>query len=1025
MEKLILIKTLSQLQDLQVYLKDKEFIAFDTETNGVEKDSRVIGFSVCADTELAYYVILSYWDNEHKKLVDLETVTEAKDLLQSLVGRSLIMQNAPFDCRMVYNNFKVSLIDSVHTDTLILGHLLNENRQNGLKELGEALYGQDARKEQEEMKASVHRNGGKLTKDQYELYKADADLLGKYGAKDAILTLKLFYDFVPELYKQNLDKFFYDEESMPLLRGPTYEMNDIGLRIDPVKLQALKGSLQAECMELKAAIYNEILPHVKDKYPGTKKANTFNIGAPQQLSWLLFHVLNNDFGTLTDSGREMCKAMGLKPPYALKDKREFVIFCNENKGRIWAAESYNPKTRKKVKPKKVSDSWKYMSSDADCLEPYSKKYKWVERLLKYAKTTKLLGTYVGGIEERMRYNIINPSFLQHGTTSGRYSCIAEGQTVSMPGGDKLIEEVRVGDYVYCYSQSGEPTVSKVLNVFNNGVQECVEMTWRSKGTHKEGTLVCTPDHKIKTKSRGWVRADRIRKRESVYHLRRGKSPVSERLRVYGSDYFMVNEEVIVKKQLLGGNDRDHVHHKNENKTDNRVENLQILSPEEHLKLHTQSLVREGRIKWEHLKLYKHIRRRGSDHHFYKAVTKFSMLRMLARAGGRASKVPLDFDTVTRKCKLLGIDPKAVKARYTSKGLYITRRVVENSILSHKKVSESATDLGISLYRLKSLCEKYDIVYNHKMVNLKRVGLKQVYDLEVETHHNFIVNEICVHNCKNPNFQNLPRDDKRIKECIVSRPGKVFVGADYSQLEPRVFASVSKDETLLASFAKGEDFYSVVGAPIFSISDTSMIKSDENSFANKHPKLRNIAKAFALATPYGTSAFQQSQMLDLPKQECQDIIDRYFQTYPKVELMMLEAHEKAKRDGIVYSLYGRPRRIPDALEIPKIYGAHTPHSDLEYPQRTLLNLGMNHQVQSSAASIVNRAMISFNEVVKEVGLTQCHIVLQVHDEIVVECREQDASDVALILKDCMENTTILPGVQLIAQPVIANNLADLK
>lgn len=693
MEQLILVKTIQQLKDLEQYISDKDFLSFDTETTGTDKDAKIIGFSVSAEIGIGYYVVLSYWNVEGKHLEVVETFHETRYFLSRLVGKSLIMHNAPFDCRMVEENFGVCLIDSVHTDTLVLGHLLNENRRNGLKELGVELYGNNAKLEQDEMKASVSKNGGVMTKDVYELYKGDADLIGKYGAKDAILTLKLFYDFIPELYAQGLDKFFYDDESMPLLRGPTYEMNSIGLRIDPDKLRAIKRTLEAECLELKALIYKEITPYIQDKYPGTSKKNTFNIGAGQQLAWLLFHVLKNDFGSLTDSGRELCKAMNLKPPYAAKDKRAFVAFCEENQGRVWDKSSKRPKT--------IGEPWKYMSSDADNLELYAKKYNWVDKLLKYAKNTKLLNTYVEGIQSRARYNIINPSFLQHGTTSGRYSC------------------------------------------------------------------------------------------------------------------------------------------------------------------------------------------------------------------------------------------------------------------------------------------------------------------------------------KNPNFQNLPRDDKRIKECVVSRPGKVFVGADYSQLEPRVFASVSQDETLLSSFANDEDFYSVVGAPIFKVKNASMIKSDPDSFANRHPVLRNIAKAFALATPYGTSAFQQSQMLDLPKQECQDIIDKYFEAYPKVELMMLESHEQAKANGVVYSLYGRPRRIPEAKDIARLYGAHTPHSELEYPQRTLLNLGMNHRVQSSAASIVNRAMIAFRRSIEEFMIVHCHIVLQVHDEIIVECNESDAEIVAMVLKECMENTTPLPGVKLIADPKIAHNLKDLK
>ncbi len=228
---------------------------------------------------------------------------------------------------------------------------------------------------------------------------------------------------------------------------------------------------------------------------------------------------------------------------------------------------------------------------------------------------------------------------------------------------------------------------------------------------------------------------------------------------------------------------------------------------------------------------------------------------------------------------------------------------------------------------------------------------------------------------------------------------------------------------MGCFSKGEDFYSVVGAPIFGIKGTSMVKGDENSFAKKHPKLRDRAKVLALATPYGrTASFTASQM-GITKDEAQQMMDSYFQAYGKVELAMLTQHEVAKANGVVYNLYGRPRRIPEAKKITQIYG-HADHKDLPYEARTLLNLAFNHTVQSTGASIVNRSAIKFNQICKELNI-DAKIVMQVHDEIIVECNQADADDVVLLLKDAMENTVTLPGVKLEAEPKIATNLADLK
>ena len=691
MENLIIITKLEQLQELKQYLAQHEYIAVDTETTGVTKDSKVIGYSVSAELNIGYYVILSAFDKFQQKLIDnVELIEASQDFFKSLISKALIMHNAVFDCWMIENNFKVSLINSVHTDSLILGHLLDENRRNGLKELGVSLFGRGAKQEQDEMKASVLRNGGLLTKSQYELYKGDAELIAKYGAKDTLLTLALFYKFIPELYNQGLDKFFYYEESMPLLKGPTYELNTTGLRVDAFRLTALRDNLNTECLEQKAIIYKEIDKYIKDKYPATNKKNTFNIGSSKQLAWLLFNKQGHVFDKLTKGGKEVAKVIFNKVPYSNKDKALFTKLLTDNLGSTFTI---------KGKKTKIRESWNYFACDKTTLSLFN--YKWTKTLLKYLKNLKLLNTYVKGIQERMEYGIIRPSFLQHGTTSGRYSS------------------------------------------------------------------------------------------------------------------------------------------------------------------------------------------------------------------------------------------------------------------------------------------------------------------------------------KNPNFQNLPRDDKRVKSCIVSRPGKVFVGADYSQLEPRVFASFSQDERLMACFAGDQDFYSVIGMEVFNITDAKPIKEgSEDAFGIKYKKYRDIAKVVALSATYGTTAAKMAPTIHKSKEEAQEIIDNYFDTFPKVKQLMLESHKQAKDNGLVYNLFGRPRRMPEALNIKSIYGSAA-HEDLPYEIRNILNLAVNHRIQSTGASLMNRASIAFYNKIRELQIENCNIVLQVHDEIIVECKEEDAERVSKILKQCMELTNILPGVALEAIPKIAKDLAGLK
>lgn len=697
-ETLVIVRTPGQLEELEKYLKDKDIVAYDCETTGLDKGSEIIGFSVCVELDLAYYVVLSEWNVEHSRLDHTPLASLAGKFLKCLQGKRLILHNAVFDCAMAEDSYGVSLIESVFCDTMILAHLINENRAVGLKDLAVSIFGEDSKQEQTEMKASVLANGGALTKSNYELYKADSQLIGRYGAKDTILTLKLFYHLIPQLYEQGLDKFFFEDESMPLLRGPTYELNTTGLRVDTDRLAKLRGELEGGIMDAKAFIYKEITPSVKDKYPGDKKSNQFNIGSNHQLSWLLFVRLGEYFHTLTESGKQVCKFLNVKLPYTLALKREFIHECSINKGRVYELSKLNPKTGKMSRPKKIGDWWTYATAGKETLAKFADKYEWVKRFQTYNKDLKLLNTYVDGIQERMKYGIIRPSFLQHGTTSGRYSS------------------------------------------------------------------------------------------------------------------------------------------------------------------------------------------------------------------------------------------------------------------------------------------------------------------------------------RNPNFQNLPREDTRIKSCIIARPGNVFVGADFSQLEARVFASMSQDKALIESFKTGEDFYSVIGMRVFVKKDcTAHKEGSSEAFGVKYKALRNVAKVIALSATYGTTAPKMAPAIGKSIQECQEIIDDYFHSFPGVRRFQLESHEEAKTNGAVYNLFGRPRRMPEAMKIPK----KAAHGDLTYEQRNLLNLAVNHRVQSTAATIMNRCSIKENQLRKELGWDKVKLLIQIHDEIVLECPEDMAEDVAAVLKCAMEDTCVLPGVALIAEPKIAKDLAGLK
>lgn len=149
------------------------------------------------------------------------------------------------------------------------------------------------------------------------------------------------------------------------------------------------------------------------------------------------------------------------------------------------------------------------------------KSKIGEYLLQYRQCTKLLSTYLEGIEKFIQPDgCVHGGIKQLGADTGRTSaCIAEGTLIEYPGESKPIEQVKVGDEVYTYDDAGNLCVRKVTRVLDNGYRQCMTLKWQSSGTQECGLLTCTPDHMIKTKDAGWVMADHLNSRHKLFHFK--------------------------------------------------------------------------------------------------------------------------------------------------------------------------------------------------------------------------------------------------------------------------------------------------------------------------------------------------------------------------------------------------------------------------------------------------------------------------------------------------------------------------
>lgn len=236
----------------------------------------------------------------------------------------------------------------------------------------------------------------------------------------------------------------------------------------------------------------------------------------------------------------------------------------------------------------------------------------------------------------------------------------------------------------------------------------------------------------------------------------------------------------------------------------------------------------------------------------------------------------------------------------------------------------------------------------------------------------------------PNLQNIPiRNEmgKEIRRLFVSKYG-VFVGADYSQIELRLLSAFSQDVNLLDSFKNGEDIHSRVASELLGI-PAELVNSD----------MRRMAKAVNFGIIYGISDYGLSQNANLSLKKAHDYIQLYFERFPKIKAYLDGCIESAKRDGYAVTLAGRRRQIPEL-------------KSANYNLRSFgERVAMNMPLQGSAADIMKIAMLRVDEAITREGL-KSKIVLQIHDELIVDCYLDEAERVKEIVKREMENAVTL-------------------
>jgi len=256
---------------------------------------------------------------------------------------------------------------------------------------------------------------------------------------------------------------------------------------------------------------------------------------------------------------------------------------------------------------------------------------------------------------------------------------------------------------------------------------------------------------------------------------------------------------------------------------------------------------------------------------------------------------------------------------------------------------------------------------------------------------------------NPNLQNIPvRNDYggQIRKAFLAPAGHKLLAADYSQVEFRILAHMAQDDTMLEDFIRGKDFHTMTAAKIFSLPPERITKDQ-----------RRVAKTVNFGVIYGQTKYGLSKQLEISQQEAEDFINNFFASYPQTADYLEKIKLMARTRGYVSSLLGRVRQIPDI------------NSQSMMRKQAAQRMAINMPIQGTAADLMKLAMIKIYEALQENNYTG-RLLLQVHDEVVLEVPDQELDPTRKMVVEIMESVYQL-DVPLLVDVEIGDNWGDLS